>query len=108
MTRAPRSARRNAQEGPARNWLKSRTSNPARGLVSVISVQLLQFIAHLPAIASRAQKTVNDEPGVLLKLRVSIETRPEIGVFQNRQRVLEIIVARSVDRPVFPGGAMPG
>ena len=30
-TRAPRSASRRAQEGPARNWLKSRTSRPARG-----------------------------------------------------------------------------
>src|SRR5829696_10252322 len=30
-TRAPRSASRRAQDGPARNWLKSRTRSPASG-----------------------------------------------------------------------------
>src|SRR5215207_7991948 len=34
MTRAPKSASRNAHDGPARNWLKSRTSRPASGRCS--------------------------------------------------------------------------
>src|SRR5829696_2625051 len=124
-TRAPRSASRNAQDGPARNWLKSRTSRPARGRCSagsgggagagegsaafidpalaVVAVHLVQRPTWVTAIA---QLGMHHLTGSILEGNVAVIARAQIRLIQGRQRVSVKVAGASIDYRVEPGGAM--
>src|SRR4051812_3405534 len=122
------SASRRAQEGPARNWLKSRTSRPASGRCSagsggggagagegsaaVIGSALAVVAVHLverPAwVAAIAQIGMHQLTGAILEGDIAVVARTQVGLIECRQCVAVEVASAGVDHRVEPGGTMAG
>src|SRR5882724_7821381 len=100
MTRAPKSARRIAALGPARNWLKSRTSNPSSGFIRIFcerfNIKRVHFFQHGVGLSLAHQKSADAVDRAVLEMQITVVTRAQPGVVQRRERAREIIIGHAV------------
>jgi len=104
----PRSASRSDAEGPARNWLKSTTRRFSSGLIPTpgFLVQTIQFCECFGGARLSSQETMNCRPGQVLKMKVAVVSRTQIGVVQGSERVAEVAAAAPVYFFIHPRLAM--